>query len=63
MSAATAPSGEPLRLKSSAQPANLGLFPGAHVVREVKKRNHLCAVDGDVGDHKALGDAPFRSLL
>ncbi|MFC6791759.1 hypothetical protein ACFQE0_20480 [Methylobacterium komagatae] len=53
----------PLRLKSSATPANLGLFPGAPVVREVKKRNYLCAVDGDGGDHKALGDAPFRSLL
>lgn len=53
----------PLRLKSSATPANLGLVPGAPVVREVKRRNYLCAVDGDGGDHKALGDTPFRSLL
>jgi hypothetical protein len=53
----------PLRRKSSAQPANLGLFPGAPVVRKVKKRNFLCAVDGDGGDHKVLGAAPFRSLL
>lgn len=53
----------PIRKKSSANPANLGLFPGAPVVRVVNKRNHLSAVDGDGGDHKALGRAPFRSLL
>jgi hypothetical protein len=63
VSAAAAPTGETLRLKSSAQPANLGLVPDAPVVREVKRRNFLCAVDGDGGDHKALGAAPFRSLL
>lgn len=63
MSAAAGPSAEALRRKSSAQPANLGLAPGAPVVRTVKKRNFLCAVDGDGSDHKALGAAPFRSLL
>jgi hypothetical protein len=63
MSASTSTSEDVLRRKSSAQPENLGLFPGAPVVREVPKRNYLCAVDGDGGDHKALGATPFRSLL
>lgn len=53
----------PLRLKSSAQPGNLGLFPGAPVVREVPKRIAMGSVHGDGADHKALGRAPFRSLL
>lgn len=63
MTAPAIPPEEIIRRKSSAQPANLGLSPGAPVVRQVKRRNYLSAVDGDGGDHKALGAAPFRSLL
>lgn len=52
----------PHRKKSSADPANLGLFPGAPVVRPVPRRNALRAIGGDGADHKALGRSPFRSL-
>lgn len=53
----------PLRRKSSARPANLGLFRGAPGVLPVPKRKRMASVHGDGGDHKALGTATMRSLL
>jgi hypothetical protein len=52
-----------MRKISKTTPANLGLFAGAGPVRKVDRRNYNRAVDGDGGDHKALGLSPFRSLL
>lgn len=52
-----------LRRKSSARPANLGLFPGAPGVLPVPKRKAMGSIHGDGRDHKALGSATFRSLL
>ncbi|UIY43420.1 Tn7 transposase TnsA N-terminal domain-containing protein [Methylobacterium radiotolerans] len=63
MSTASASTEMAIRFRSSIVPENLGLAPGAAVVRKVKKRNYMCAVDGDGSDHKSLGPAPFRSLL
>ncbi|MGA0594271.1 hypothetical protein [Enterovirga sp. CN4-39] len=48
---------------SSVHPDDLGLFPGAPVVRETPRFNYGHAIDGVGADHKALGPAPFRSLL
>jgi hypothetical protein len=52
-----------MRKISKTTPADLGLSAGSGPVREVKRRNYHRAVDGDGGDHKALGLSPFRSLL
>jgi hypothetical protein len=52
-----------MRKISRTTPADLGLFAGSGPVRKVKRRNYHRAVDGDGGDHKALGLSPFRSLL
>ncbi|NNM73845.1 hypothetical protein [Enterovirga aerilata] len=48
---------------SSVHPDDLGLFPGAPVVRKTPRFNYGHALDGAGADHKALGPAPFRSLL
>lgn len=52
-----------MRQISRTTPANLGLFAGSGPARKVKRRNYHRAVDGDGGDHKAIGLSPFRSLL
>jgi hypothetical protein len=52
-----------LRKISIASPADLGLVSGSKPVRTPNRRNYGRATDGDGGDHKALGQAPFRSLL
>ncbi|QOZ24107.1 hypothetical protein [Bradyrhizobium sp. CCBAU 51753] len=52
-----------MRKISTTTPADLGLFAGSGPVRKVKRRNYHRAVDGDGGDHKAIGLSPFRSLL
>jgi len=52
-----------MRKISKTTPADLGLSAGSGPVRKVKRRNYYRAVDGDGGDHKALGLSPFRSLL
>jgi hypothetical protein len=52
-----------MRKISIAHPADLGLYPGSVPVRNPNRRNYSRAVDGDGGDHKALGVSPFRSLL
>jgi hypothetical protein len=52
-----------MRKISKTTPADLGLSVGSGPVRKVKRRNYHRAVDGNGGDHKALGLSPFRSLL
>jgi hypothetical protein len=52
-----------MRKISKTTPADLGLSAGSGPVRKAKRRNYHRAVDGDGGDHKALGLSPFRSLL
>lgn len=52
-----------MRPISKTTPADLGLSPGSGPVQKVKRRNYHRAVDGDGGDHKAVGLSPFRSLL
>jgi hypothetical protein len=52
-----------MRKISKTTPADLGLSIGSGPVRKVNRRNYHRAVDGDGGDHKALGASPFRSLL
>ncbi|MGK7062665.1 hypothetical protein AB4853_40005 [Bradyrhizobium sp. 1050_B9_N1_2] len=52
-----------MRKISKTTPADLGLFLGSAPVRRIERRNYHRAVDGDGGDHKAVGLSPFRSLL
>jgi len=44
-------------------PFDLGLRRDARPVRKVPRRNYFMQFEGDGGDFKALGIAPFRSLL
>lgn len=55
--------GDMTRPLSVATPADLGLVPDAPVVRATPRYNYGVAIDGVGADHKALGRAPFRSLL
>lgn len=52
-----------MRLKSSIHPAHFGLRPGVKPVRARKKRGLTPSWDGKFSSHKALGPAPFESLL
>jgi hypothetical protein len=53
----------PMRQISKTTPADLGLSAGSGPVRKVKRRNYHRAVDGDGGDHKAVGLSPFAVAL